>query len=108
MSAHAAHPSQDQAKTKPEAKTEAKPDQGHAVLALLPRNVASTVASIPSRSPQPSPVAWCAWCAFAPSRSGKWKKHWFVLSEHVLYYFDSPGDEKPRLILPMDSVRVGR
>ena len=39
---------------------------------------------------------------------GKWKKHWFVLSEHVLYYFDSPGDEKPRLILPMDSVRVGR
>ena len=40
--------------------------------------------------------------------SGTWKKHWFVLSEHVLYYFDSPGEDKPKLILPMDSVRVGR
>ncbi len=26
----------------------------------------------------------------------------------MLYYFDSPGEDKPRLILPMDSVRVGR
>jgi hypothetical protein len=31
-----------------------------------------------------------------------------VLSEHVLYYFDSPGEDKPKLILPMDAVRVGR
>jgi len=40
--------------------------------------------------------------------SGTWKKNWFVLSEHVLYYFDSPGEDKPKLTLPMDSVRVGR
>lgn len=31
-----------------------------------------------------------------------------MLSEHVLYYFDSPGEDKPKLILPMDAVRVGR
>ena len=37
----------------------------------------------------------------------RWNKHWFVLSEHVLYYFNSPGEDKPRLILPMDNVRVG-
>lgn len=54
----------------------------------------------------------------APNKSGwlskqnhggfmRWKKHWFVLSEHVLYYFDRPGDEKPRFILPMDDIRVG-
>jgi hypothetical protein len=31
-----------------------------------------------------------------------------VLTEHVLYYFDSPGEDKPKLIMPMDSVRIGR
>lgn len=55
----------------------------------------------------------------APKKSGwlskmnhgglqKWSKHWFVLSEHVLYYLNKPNDEHPRLILPMDNVRVGR
>eukprot|EP00616_Rhizochromulina_sp_CCMP1243_P012533 CAMPEP_0118977248 /NCGR_PEP_ID=MMETSP1173-20130426/20888_1 /TAXON_ID=1034831 /ORGANISM="Rhizochromulina marina cf, Strain CCMP1243" /LENGTH=686 /DNA_ID=CAMNT_0006927331 /DNA_START=33 /DNA_END=2093 /DNA_ORIENTATION=+ len=38
----------------------------------------------------------------------RWKRHWFVLSEHVLYYFEAPGSERPRFILPMDDVRVGR
>mmetsp|Transcript_51301 Transcript_51301/g.69862 ORF Transcript_51301/g.69862 Transcript_51301/m.69862 type:complete len:296 (-) Transcript_51301:201-1088(-) len=37
-----------------------------------------------------------------------WKKHWFVLTEHVLYYLHAPGQKDPRLILPMDNVRVGR
>lgn len=55
----------------------------------------------------------------APKKSGwlfkmnhggiqRWSKHWFVLSEHVLYYLNKPNDEHPRLILPMDNIRVGR
>ena len=39
----------------------------------------------------------------APQKSGwlskqnhggmtRWKRHWFVLSEHVLYYFEAPGE----------------
>ena len=56
----------------------------------------------------PNKSGWLQKQNHSTTFSGKWKKHWFVLSEHVLYYFDSPGDERPRLILPMDSVRVGR
>jgi len=56
----------------------------------------------------PNKSGWLQKKNHSSMSSGRWKKHWFVLSEHVLYYFDSPGEEKPRLILPMDSVRVGR
>eukprot|EP00615_Pteridomonas_danica_P012316 CAMPEP_0114354854 /NCGR_PEP_ID=MMETSP0101-20121206/19787_1 /TAXON_ID=38822 ORGANISM="Pteridomonas danica, Strain PT" /NCGR_SAMPLE_ID=MMETSP0101 /ASSEMBLY_ACC=CAM_ASM_000211 /LENGTH=568 /DNA_ID=CAMNT_0001496521 /DNA_START=60 /DNA_END=1766 /DNA_ORIENTATION=+ len=55
----------------------------------------------------PNKSGWLSKANHASSLS-KWKKHWFVLTEHVLYYFDSPGDDKPRLIMPMDSVRIGR
>ena len=30
-----------------------------------------------------------------------WHRQWFVLSEHVLYYFNAPGEDSPKCILPM-------
>ena len=36
------------------------------------------------------------------SRLTRWKKYWFVLSDHVLYYFVRPKDPKPRCIIPLE------
>ena len=30
-----------------------------------------------------------------------WHRQWFVLSEHVLYYFNAPGEDSPKCIFPM-------
>eukprot|EP00903_Cladosiphon_okamuranus_P016855 g15543.t2 len=39
---------------------------------------------------------------------GKWKRHWFVLNDAVLYYFISPQhqDEAPRCIIPLEGINV--
>ncbi|CAM9279518.1 unnamed protein product, partial [Laminaria digitata] len=39
---------------------------------------------------------------------GKWKKHWFVLNDAVLYYFRAPQyqDEAPRCIIPLEGINV--
>lgn len=39
---------------------------------------------------------------------GKWKKHWFVLNDAVLYYFIAPQhqDEAPRCIIPLERINV--
>ena len=36
------------------------------------------------------------------SRLTRWKKYWFVLSDHVLYYFVQPKDPNPRCIIPLE------
>lgn len=35
-----------------------------------------------------------------------WKKHWFVLNDHCLYYFASPYDQQPRCIVPLNSTTI--
>lgn len=35
-----------------------------------------------------------------------WKKYWFVLNDHCLYYFASPHDQHPRCIIPLASAQV--
>jgi cytohesin len=39
---------------------------------------------------------------------GLWKRHWFVLNDGCLYYFNQPSDEGPRCIIPLDNTRIGR
>lgn len=44
----------------------------------------------------------------ADSLLGLWKRHWFVLNDGCLYYFNLPSDEGPRCIIPLDNTRIGR
>ncbi|CBN74515.1 pleckstrin homology (PH) domain-containing protein [Ectocarpus siliculosus] len=39
---------------------------------------------------------------------GKWKRHWFVLNDAVLYYFLAPQhqDEAPRCIIPLEGINI--
>ncbi|CAM9208119.1 unnamed protein product, partial [Hapterophycus canaliculatus] len=39
---------------------------------------------------------------------GKWKRHWFVLNDAVLYYFIAPQhqDEAPRCIIPLEGIHI--
>lgn len=39
---------------------------------------------------------------------GKWKRHWFVLNDAVLYYFIAPQhqDEAPRCIIPLEGINI--
>lgn len=38
----------------------------------------------------------------------KWKRHWFVLNDGVLYYFTTPmhQDRAPRCIIPLEVVNI--
>lgn len=44
----------------------------------------------------------------APGYVGKWKRHWFVLNDAVLYYFIAPQhqDEAPRCIIPLEGINI--
>lgn len=55
----------------------------------------------------------------APTKSGwlqkktqsflrQWKSMWFVLNDGCLYYFNKPGEAKPRCIIPLDNTRIAR
>lgn len=43
-----------------------------------------------------------------PGYVGKWKRHWFVLNDAVLYYFLAPQhqDEAPRCIIPLEGINI--
>lgn len=43
-----------------------------------------------------------------PGYVGKWKRHWFVLNDAVLYYFITPQhqDEAPRCIIPLEGINI--
>eukprot|EP01041_Mallomonas_annulata_P008941 gene8941-18499_t len=36
----------------------------------------------------------------------QWKRHWFVLNDGCLYYFNQPSDEGPRCIIPLDNTQT--
>ncbi len=36
----------------------------------------------------------------------QWRNHWFVLNDGCLYYFQRPGEPKPRCIIPLDNTRI--
>ena len=55
----------------------------------------------------------------APTKSGwifkrsdtvlsHWKRHWFVLNDGCLYYFNAPSDEGPRCIIPLDNTKIAK
>lgn len=46
--------------------------------------------------------------AFVPGYVGKWKRHWFVLNDAVLYYFITPQhqNEAPRCIIPLEGINI--
>jgi hypothetical protein len=35
-----------------------------------------------------------------------WKKHWFILADHCLYYFLDPQDPNPRCIITLENCKV--
>ena len=47
-------------------------------------------------------------CVFRTGYVGKWKRHWFVLNDAVLYYFITPQhqDEAPRCIIPLEGINI--
>lgn len=46
--------------------------------------------------------------ASVPGYVSKWKRHWFVLNDAVLYYFITPQhqDEAPRCIIPLEGINI--
>lgn len=45
---------------------------------------------------------------FVSGYVGKWKRHWFVLNDAVLYYFITPQhqNEAPRCIIPLEGINI--
>jgi len=38
--------------------------------------------------------------------NGRWQRHWFVVANHCLYYFNNPEDKVPQVILPLEGCAV--
>lgn len=60
----------------------------------------------PENLPKPEPLR--SLLVSVPGYVGKWKRHWFVLNDAVLYYFLTPQhqDEAPRCIIPLEGINI--